>query len=96
MCYLLVMAACHASSVSYGRKSMRYPVVMDVSKGITWKFWTRVNALHALVVMDTSCYGRKSVRYLVLWMKDDVFPVGYGRKSKHHLVVTDASQCVTW
>ena len=67
MCYLLVTAACHASSVSYGRKSMCYLVVMDASKGVTWKLWTRVNALHALVVMDASCHGRKSIRYLVLW-----------------------------
>ena len=74
MCYLLVMAACHASSFSCGRKSMRYPIVMDASKGVTWKLWTRVNALHALVVMGASCYRRKSMC---------------------HIVVNEASRCVT-
>ena len=67
MCYLLVMAACHESSYSYGCKSMHYSVVMDASKGVTWKLWTRVHALHALVGMDARCYGRKSMRYLVVW-----------------------------
>ena len=98
MCYLLVMAACHASSVSYGHKSMRYTIVMVASKGVTWKLWTRVNALHALVVMDASCYGRKSTCYLVvmdarqcvpcwLWMQVKASPRSYRRKSMCHMVV---------
>ena len=75
-----------------------YPIVMVASKGVTWKLWTRVNALHALVVMDASCYGRKSTRYSVamdawqcvpcwLWMQVKVLPRSYRRKSMCHMVV---------